>query len=323
MFSTDFKSVENEVTERSGSYKGLTQEALLTSEEDFKTIFEALPEIQTWVEPGSGHGLGPLLFAKLNPTKSAIGIEFEEARFAISEKLKQQAALTNVEFKHQDLLEHNLPQADSYFFYFPTGIVLDRILHSFKTLSTKFRIIAIESHGDLLPRLKKEAWLKEVKQIPLTSARYFPYAVVFENGGVATSSLHDVSFLKKYLLIEDGAQAWWAESFGLEWQGDDRYLLQTPPRTISEDQVKRICGIDEVARSFHPALTLRSLGELRIETSSGLFVGKLRKIFVSPSFKLEISSGEQVEWSQITKIFWENTLCFDSSSDYFYFPHVV
>lgn len=324
MFSTDYMSVEELVSDQQGSYKGLALEALLTSAEDFKTIFEALPEIKIWIEPGSGHGLGPLLFASLYPERKSIGIEFELPRFEASEQLKKQSALQNVTFHHLNLLDHDLPSGDTYFFYFPTGMVLDRILHCLKRRTDHFRLIAIESHGDLLPRLNKETWLQEVKQIPLKQKRHHPFAVVYENGGRPTSSLHDYSFQKKYLLIEDAnSEQWLGESYNLEWQGRDQYLLSSPPRTIHSEQVKNVWSLDQVESRFHPALGLRALGELQIETSLGSFKGSLRKIFVSPSFKVEISSGQQVEWSQVTKIFWESTLCFDSLSDYFYLPRVV
>lgn len=324
MFSTDYKSVEQLVSDQQGSYKGLSAEALLTSAEDFKTIFEALPDIKIWIEPGSGHGLGPLLFASLHPEKKSIGIEFELSRFEASEQLKKQANLKNVTFQHLNLLDHDLPSGDAYFFYFPTGMVLDRILHSLASRKDRFRLIAIESHGDLLPRLNKESWLKISQEIPLKQKRHHPFAVVYENGGMPTSSLHDYSFQKKFLLIEDAnTEQWLGESYNLEWQGKEQYLLNCPPRSISSDQVKNVWDLEQVEPRFHHALGLRKLGELKFETTQGNFQGSLRKIFVSPSFKLEISSGQQVEWSQITKIFWESTLCFDSSSDYSFLPHVV
>ena len=324
MFSTDYKFVEALVSEQQGSYKGLPAEALLTSAEDFKTIFAALPEIKVWIEPGSGHGLGPLLFAELYPAKSSIGIEFEVPRFEASELLKKQSQLKNVSFHQFNLLTQDLPLGDTYFLYFPTGMVLDRMLHQLSQRSDHFRLIVIESHGDLLPRLNKETWLKVVKEIPLKQQRHHSFAVVYENGGKVIPSLHDYSFLKKYLLIQESNQEQWlAESYNLEWQGSDQYLLNCPPRTIRSDQVKNVWDLEQVDKSFHPALGLRGLGELKIETTRGEFQGSLRKIFVSPTFKVEISSGQQVEWSQILKIFWESTLCFDSSSDYFFLPRVV
>lgn len=322
--SSEYSQVEDLVSHQMGNYKGLPAEALLTCEEDFRAIFSVLPEVQTWVELGSGHGLGPLLFAGLNPQKKAIGVEFETARHEISQKNKLAAKLTNVEFLRADLLTCELPKGDVYFLYFSTGMVLDRILYELGKRSDAYKIVAIESHGDLLPRLVKEAHLKVIQEISLKSARHAPSAVVFENCGTRKSSFHDLSFQMKYLLIgdEDG-QRWLGESYGLEWTQNEQYQVLTPPRTITSTQVKKVLEFGEVQSKFHSALQLRKLGKLIFHTSHGIKEGYLRKIYASPCFKVEISSGEQVEWSDVKKIFWENTLCFDSSSDYFFYPHVV
>ena len=145
-----------------------------------------------------------------------------------------------------------------------------------------------------------------------------------EKNGKKENSLHDLSFQKKYLLIDDGdGQNWLAESYGMEWIQGEKFQLLTPPRTIKNSQVKNVIGLNEVEAKYHSALQLRKLGKLKICTDSWIKEEHLRKIFITPSFKVEISSGEQVEWSDIKKIFWENTLCFDSLLDYFYYPHVV
>lgn len=324
MSSSKYDEIEGQVINRPGNYQGLSSEALLTSEQDFLAIFEALPQIQYWVEPGSGHGLGPILFAERFPSKKSVGIEFEKARFDESIKVRDMKNLSNVEFHHWDLLYHDLPLGDAYFLYMPTGMVLDRMLDQLSHSSHDFVLIVIESHGDLIPRLNKESWLKCQMEIPLSSVRHYQNAVVFRKAGLPTESLHSYSFKKNYFLIEENdSSTWLGESFDLEWQRDEEYLLKTPPRTIYSNQVKKILTLNQIEPGLHCALELRKLGELKVETLDGDFTGSLRKIFVSPSFKLEISSGAQVEWSQIKKIFWENTLCFDSSSDYYYFPHVV
>lgn len=322
MFQTDYRAVEKNISQRPGSYPGLPQEALLTSEEDFKRIFHSLPHIKIWAELGSGHGLGPLLFAHLFPHKKSIGIEFEDSRYQVSCELQKQHHITNVEFIRGDLLECCLPVADTYFLYFPTGIVLDRILHELGRQQRELRIVAIESHGDLLARLQKENWLKPTMQIPLSSTRHCEVACVFERISTRESDLHDYSFKKKYFLIDDGAE-WIGESYGMEWVREDEYQLLTPPRSFKSSHVKNILDLNEIESRFHPALCLRGLGELRIITEKQELKGELRKIFVGPSFKVEISSGEQVEWSQIRQILWENILCFDSSLDYYFYPHVV
>lgn len=319
-----FTEIESFVSEKEGSYKGLSSEALLTSEEDFRLIFESLPLIHKFVDLGSGHGLGPLLFAQMFPDAQALGIEFERARVEASLNQIKICSLQNVNFICEDLLHCEIPEASAYFLYFPTGPVLDRVLCELKARSSKFLLIAIESHGDFFKRLKKESWLTLHSKVLLKTPRHEPYAHIYQNDGVASDSLHDLSFVEKFLLIEDSSNlTWLAESLGLEGHDLDQYNLKTPPRTIEEKQVKKRLIWEEIPAEFHPALRFRRLGSIRIETQETTFHGSIRKIFVSPSFRLEISSGEQVEWSEIKKIFWENTLCYDTSLDYFYFPLVA
>lgn len=318
-----FSEIESQVSTRAGSYPGLLQEALLTSEADFRAIFESIPGISTFVELGCGYGEGVLLFAKLHPNSVGIGVEFEKPRFDTAQDLRKKLNVTNARFFHADLLTAEIPHGDTYFLYFPTGIVLDRILSELKKRKDLFKLVVIESHGDMFPRLEKESWLKKTQSIKLHSVRHDPYALVFTNLGEAQDSLHEVSFKKQYLWIEDANQDQWiGESYGLEWNFGNQYQLLTPPRTISEDQVKKRSLLSEIPQEFHPALELRRLGELRIETRERVYLGSLRKIFVSPSFKVEISSGEQVEWSEVTKIFWGRTLCLDSCLGFYSFPLV-
>lgn len=318
-----FETIEKKVRDLAGSYRGISEEALLTTQEDFHRIFKSLPQGETWVELGSGHGLGPLTFAKLFPDKKAVGVEFELARFEASVMSLAKSSLQNAQFIHADLLTCPIPQGEFYFLYFPTGIVLDRILHQLGSRTESFYLIVIESHGDLLPRLKKEKWLRIHSEIPLSSARHYPQAVVFQKCAQNGSDLHDVSFQEKFLTIRDQSSEWIGESFGLEWVRDNEFQLLTPPRTINEFQVKNVSDLSQIPVEFHSALLLRKLGMLTIHRMTDVKQSYIRKIFISPSFKLELSSGEQVEWSQITQIYWEDTLCYDSLLDYFFYPHVV
>lgn len=318
-----FEEIEKDVKDFTGSDKGLSEEALLTSHDDFHRIFKSLPKGDKWVELGSGHGLGPLSFAKYFPDKKAVGVEFEFARFQASVAYLEKLSLANVNFIHGDLLTDPIPKGDFYFLYFPTGIVLDRILHHLGNLTDIFYLIVIESHGDLLPRLQKEQWLKIFREIPLISPRHYPNAVIFKKCAQKRPDLHDISFQKKFLTIIDQASEWIGESFGLEWIKENEFQLLTPPRTVSEFQVKNVLDIHQIPNEFHPALMLRKLGILTIHCMTDVKEGHIRKIFISPSFKLELSSGEQVEWIEIKQIFWENTLCYDSYLDYFFYPHVV
>lgn len=323
MFKTNYKLVEEQVSKRPGSYHGLQEAALLTSEADYRTIFESLGGTKSWVELGSGHGLGPLLFAHLHPDAQAVGIEFELPRFDVGQQLKSSAGLNNVTFIHADLLYCDIPVGDVYFFYFPTGLVLDRILSVLGEREGDFKIVAIESHGDFLDRIARENWLVQRTQIPLQSGRHASHAVVFEKVGQKSSSLHDYSFKRQYLLLQDSQGEWIGETYGLEWLKENQYQLEVPPRSFQQEDVKQILSLEDIETHFHSALFLRHLKNLTFKTNLGEFHGSLRKIYVRPCFKVEISSGQQVEWEDISQIYLESSLCYDSSSGYFSFPHVV
>lgn len=323
MFKTNYKLVEENVSTRPGSYPGLEEAALLTSEEDFRAIFNSIPESSSWIEFGSGHGLGPLLFGHLHPQGHSTGIEFEESRYKASLELKDKSGLQNVSFIHADLLNCDIPEGDVYFFYFPTGIVLDRILFELGKRTGSFKLIAIESHGDFLERLKKENWLKVIQEIPLKSSRHNSHALVFEKCGTKSSSLHDYSFQKNFLILQDSSGEWIGETYGLEWLNSNQFQLLVPPRSFLQEDVKKIVSLEGIESRFHPALRLRHLKQLTFKTSQGEFKGALRKIYVRPSFRVEISSGQLVEWEEISQIYWETSLCYDSSSGYFSYPHVV
>lgn len=316
-FKFNHNAIEELVSKTTGSYKGLDSRALYTSQEDFLAIFSHPLVTGTLVDLGCGTGEGCLLYHSLYPDRTSIGVDFEESRIDAGLQFKEKLGLHGVTLKHQDLLVAPVPEGNTYFLYFPTGMVLDRVLDELYRSNRPFRLVAIESHGDLLPRLMKENWLKVVGEVPLTSERHHPFALIFERQMVERSPEllpHIISFVEKFLLIEEGTYSWLGESQGLEWTEGERYELIIPPRTIQWHQVKDILSFDEVDVRFQRALMMRRLGEVTVKTPSGDFTGHIRKIIVSPTFHLEISSGEKVEWNHIVTITQGSILCYDSSS---------
>lgn len=316
-FNFDFDSIEKNVENVPGSYQGIKEKALYTSREDFLAIFSH-PLIQgTLVDLGCGTGESCLLYGSLYPDRQSIGVEFQAARLIPGKKFQTDHKLYNVSLLAQDLLNDPIPQGETYFLYFPTGMVLDRVLSELYKRQHPFRMVVIESHGDLLPRLQKENWLVPMAEIPLRSSRHYRNAVVFESQKIkrAESLLpHTLSYQEKFLVIRD-QEEWIGESLGLEWSEGDRYELRTPPRTILWESVQEVLSFDQIDVKIRPALELRRLGELQIETGNAVFQGFIRKILLKPTFRLEISSGEQVEWSEIKTIRQGPQLCYASSSD--------
>lgn len=315
-FQQIFEDAELNVSSGENSYKGIPLEALLTSAQDFKNIFCSLKDCHSFLDLGCAHGIGVIEFAKMFPHSWSGGIDIENSRLEVGRQLAIEQQLVNCHFIQSDLLKDDIPRVDVYFLYFPTGIVLDRILDYLGTQDTNFRIIAIESHGDLLPRLKKETWLELESEIPLHVERYYPYAQVFKKIANRTSDLHSISFKNKFLSLRQGQRLWIAESFGLEWVREDEFLLKTPPRTIKEGEILEVYDLEFLSPTLQKLLQLRRLGSLIIKTDKAELRGEIRKIFFSPKIELEISTAGTVNWDSIEKISTETSICYDSSSGF-------
>ncbi len=315
-FNPPHKEIEEEVTARSGSYQGLSSEALYTSRNDFLSIFRH-PLIQgKLVDLGCGTGEGCLLYGSLFPERQAVGVDFEKARLFYGEKFRKKFKITNVELLHANLLTDSIPEGDLYFIYFPTGPVLDRILFELYQHQRNFYLIAIESHGDLLPRLGLENWLSLKDKIPLDQARHYPYACLYErNSQCRDSSLlpFELSFKRQFLLIRERNEVWIGDTYGLEWTLEDRFELLTPPRTIYWKNVIAVISKEDLSEEEAFATQLRQEGELEFQTVNGKTQGIIRKIIKTPTFRLEISTGEQVEWNEILTIKKGSHLCYVSS----------
>ncbi len=292
----NFLEVEKNISHREGSYAGLQQEALLTSSADYRSIFMAIPRASHYLELGSGYGVGPLIYHHLYPDSHATGIEFEFARFEASILLRDQLKFNRVDFIHADLLTCELPQADLYFLYFPTGHVLDRILYLLGTRLTSFLLIAIESHGDLFARLEQEVWLSVEMEIPLESQRHSPCARVYRKHAVKERSFHDYSFQDLYFQIKrtDG-QVWIGDSFGMAWIENDTFNLLQPPATFCQKDVIGVYSMAEFDEKIQLLLKLRRLGCLEFFKGNMRFEGFMRKIFIHPQPVIELSTGELIE----------------------------
>lgn len=315
-FKTFHEEVEKHVQNREGSYQNLPFAALYSSLDDLLNLYNH-PLIQgNFADLGCGSGLAPLLYGSIYPDRKSIGVEFELPRLNIGLSFKEDHHLNNVSLIHADLLSCDIPVADVYFLYFPTGPVLDRILASLYSSQKAFHLLVIESHGDLIPRLSLENWLDLKDEIPLISQRHYPKARIYERLFIERNAEllpFSHTFLPNYLLIADGDELWIGETMGMEWTSGKRFELKTPPRTVLWDNVKKLMTMSEIEQKYHSALSLRRVGEVEITTSQRILRGIVRKILVHPTFRLEISTGEKVEWKEILTITQGSSLCYESS----------
>ncbi len=308
-FKSLHKEIEAGVSSSAGSYQGLSKEALSTSVEDFAAIFSS-PLIQgTFVDLGCGTGEGVLLYGLTFPERQGIGIEFEKARIDVARSF----SLPNTTFLEGDLLNMDIPKGDTYFLYFPTGPVLDRILSELYLSRHQFHLIVIESHGDLIPRLELENWLEEISEVQLSSTRHYSKAKIYKRLPVNRSEKlfpFTLSYQEKFLLMADD---WVGETFGMEWTTGERFELKTPPRTIQWNDVKKLMISEDFTMLERMAISLRREGELAFELPDRILTGFIRKIILNPTLALEISNGEKVEWTKILTIRKGSLLCYESS----------
>lgn len=315
VFNSQHAEIEKNISQRKGSYQGLGPEALYTSIKDLETIFRHELVTGSFLDLGCGQGLTALYYGDLFPERKSSGIEFEKARVESGKKFQQEHQLTNVNLIEADLLKVKIPEADTYLLYFPTGHVLDRILSELYQSYRPFMLIAIESHGDLYHRLELENWLELKAEIPLTSQRHNPMSQIYQRTyAKREESLlpFTLSYQEFHIQISDQSGDWIGETFGMEWADNDRFELLTPPRTIYWKNVKKMMVTSDLDEQMKLAVQIRREGEVTITTNKASYQGIIRKIVVEPVFRLEISSGEQVEWSEILTITRGSHLCYES-----------
>lgn len=319
-YSGSFKETEEKVSDDPGSYKGIDPEALCTRPEDILSILSDPLVTGTWVDLGSGYGHTVMTYAEKFPDRKSVGVEKEEPRNEWAKALAREKELT-CDFIQGDLLTDDIPEGNTYFLYFPQGHVLDRIL-SFLS-QRPVTLVVIESHGDLFPRLEKEAWLKLEREIPLSSKRHNPLARIYRSTGEGKlHGLHQYSFEEKFILFRDATGLWWGDSFGLCAQGDD-YLLAHPPRTVKDSDVVKIMTKSELPPLVSFLISLRKLPDVSVTARGKVFHGPIRKILETPAFSVEFPGGERLQWSDIGRITQGSYLCYDSSSPSFSLPPVL
>lgn len=305
-FKNDHEQIEKIVSESNGPYAGLSLEALYSSPEDLSHVFRHPLITGTFVDLGCGSGFSALLYGTIFPDRSAIGVEIEEARLKRGFEYLRHHPEVKVTLIQGDLLSCALPVAETYFLYFPTGPVLDRILFELYKLNKEFKLLVIESHGDLIKRIELENWLTFTDEVPLNSLRHHPSARIYvRNFSERKESLEvfNHSYQDHYIVIQEKNETWLGRTLGMEWTSGDRFELLSPPRTIFWKDVKKLMlSMEECEEVYFEAIDLWNKGEITLTTADKIYRGFIRKIIISPSFKVEISSGEKVEWDKILKI---------------------
>ncbi len=315
-FKSAFHDVEAPINDEDSANRGLSYTALYTSKEDLDALFIDPCINGTLLDIGCGDGHVVLYYALSFPHRRAIGIENQRSRFDFASLIKNDYDIKNASFICDDLLHCQMPSADVYFLYFPTGHVLDKIISSLYDEMKEFTLIVIESHGDLIKRIEKENWLEFSHEIPLSSLRHYPHARIYKRiFKERDSSLKPFqqSYKKNYILIQEDNIIWIGGTYEMGWLGDDVFNLNDPPRTIRWSDVKKLM----LYKDFDPlrrfVLNLREKGELRFSLKDFTAIGCIRKIIIEPTFMIELSTGQRLKWEEITSIFKDSQICYDSS----------
>lgn len=315
-FNLAFNQVEISTDKTENSYLGLSYEALYTSKEDLELIFNDKNVTGTFLDLGCGQGQTVLYYAIKFPDRKALGIEFQKSRFDFSVSIQDEFEIKNVHLIMDNLLSCKIPKADTYFLYFPSGYILDRVLTELYEGNNAFHLIVIESHGDLIPRIEKENWLELVQEIKLSSKRHYPKAKIYKRlfcDRDPNLRPHFFSFQKRFLIIHDNEITWIGESFQMEWVGGDQFNLKNPPRTICWRDVKKMMCFDDFDSLTKFVVSLRNLGELSFLVEGFTIQASIRKIIMEPTFMIELSTGQRLQWEEISSISRGLELCYDSS----------
>jgi hypothetical protein len=99
----------------------------------------------------------------------------------------------------------------------------------------------------------------------------------------------------------------------MEWVGGDQFNLKNPPRTICWRDVKKMMYFDDFDSLTKFVVSLRNLGELSFLVEGFTIQASIRKIIMEPTFMIELSTGQRLQWEEISSISRGLELCYDSS----------
>jgi hypothetical protein len=268
---------------------GLAPLVLNNSYADFFLLLKNISienEMATIIDIGAGHCRMAVLSKLFFPKLKVISIEPVAQRIPTFPENKDIYPITFSELPDTVI-------GDYYFLYFPTGPILEEILRKIKSYQHQFSIIAIESHGELINRLKIEsAWLEVIEYIKLTYPRHNPICYLFEKISESQITLEELN-----TKIENFSNAlidndWIADTKELELHFDKEGIIsfefKFPPRIV-EKKLKEIddikfCSQEDFDEETKKLLNLRSTND----KITGHFI---RKIFpYKRKFELSDSS---------------------------------
>ncbi len=323
-FLIDLKDIESKVESSEELYQGLNLDALYSSLPDLEGLFHLIEIGGDFLDLGGGVGFPALVYAQLHPDMNAFSLEKSFVRHEAGKRIKDHFNISNVFFMQADLLNCDIPDVEIYFLYFPTGFVLDRILDELVNKKRFRYLVAIESHGDLIPRLLIDGRFEVEKTFPLTAKRHLDHAYIFKkSAGLISDPTFQLSYKDLILKIQsDNDEIWLGLSKKLSWMKGNLFNLAHPPRTISSKEILEVMAESQLEEDVNFLLKIFKFNELKMITDDFICLGEIRKIIIYPEKRLEISSGQLIEWKKVKFIFWKDYLCYDAYLDYYFLPLV-
>ena len=303
--------------------------ALNNSYLDFYRIAQAL-EIksnETFVDLGAGYCKAGLAIPLLNSEIKVTCLEFVKERIESAKNASLKLPHHSTQFIVQNLLEENLelPTAKYYFIYLPNGKLLASLLKRLKkiSLSSHFKLIVIESHGELVNRLKIEkSWLDSPIVILQSSLqRHDNNIYVFETKkqhqelsqhekeihkieDVIYSTKHSEIIFKDFDHGDTHQYSWSASSLGAQLNFLDVSFpsieLLYPPKIMPIDYIERV-NKDIKSVDYINIFNRRNNDhDFKISMNQKEFnAGKLRKIILKKDIILEFSRIGRIPYSKI------------------------
>ncbi len=321
------KNLQNSSQVYSESYieNDLEALALNTSYLDLIQIFIFLniKPTQHFIDIGAGYARSALLINILYPQTKATALEHVKERVEKSRAVSKKLNLPLDSYHCQDILNKNysLPQGDYYFLYLPLGELLHKSIKDLKenAKTRDFKIIAIESHGELINRLNKEDWLNKIDcPLQTISPRHDQNIYIFETNRKKLNQiktnlqrLEDLVYNAEndfQIIIRDkdlgnkNEYHWSASSkdltFNLIDKNFEKLDLLYPPRTISIDQIITV-EKKELPPFYKEREDNLKIKLKQIDNEEFKSAGWIRKIIVHPELIIEFSVLGRIPYCDI------------------------
>jgi precorrin-6B methylase 2 len=263
------------------SYSGLDSRALLTSYRDYWAMIEKLNPHPTahFFEPGAGYFRAFFLYSILYPELKYTGIEQVEDRVQTATQAAKELDLDTKDIQLGDALKMR-ESFDLMYLYLPSSPQTQQLIRKAKQrLGTS--IIAMESHGDLIPLLDGQRnSLKLTEIIHSESLRHREGIFVYQTSSFerdyADKLLEASQDVRKCFVIAENDEEFLIPTKDSWFSIQDGYITSEYP--LMEIQIKSITDVIVPEKELIPWHHLRFSMEPE---------NKVRKIFTKPEPVIE------------------------------------